>query len=504
MSKPSPPPSPLRDPAAGGLRREFRKAAPDAATAVLIFAFVLASVSAFAEETGASAFESKAPVAEQDRPVRHYVVWPLIFVDEAAEWRQFSFVPFYVEREASDDSQKRVQFLWPIYMYRRSDRDVSIRVIPFFTYWKDVYLYASGEEYDLDYMLFPIIFGSASTEEGRHFALFPIAGKINHFLGRDEIRFFLFPLYMGYTKGELRQRNYLWPVLSFSGGGDYSGFRLWPLYGYFERGGEYRNEFVLWPIYSHRRFDLDKEQSGERMMMFPIYAREDSRVRRYRSILWPFFAHERNYAANFEERSMPWPFIVITRGDVHRTQVWPLYGYKRSGDRETWFFLWPFWWRQEYINGDDFKVNESLLLPFIYSKTKVSDSGETIDYKKRVWPLWRFHRFEDGSTRFRMLSLLWFADERGFERPYSPLWTIYDRAEEPGGDSQTRALWGLIRHTRRGARTETRIPLLFSRVADTEQDAAETKILGGLIAGVREGGRRKLRLLHFRRFKSAD
>lgn len=467
--------------------RMFGIAARAAAAIFAVCALMSASASAFAEQHG----------AQTEQAARRYIVWPLVFVDETEGWRQFSLVPFYVKRESADLSEKRVQFLWPIWMYRRSGKDVSIRVLPVFTYWKDYFTYHGAEAHDLHYMLFPFIYGSESPDEGKSFAFFPIAGKMKNFLGRDEIGFFLFPLYMEYTKNELRQRNYLWPVLSFSEGGGYDGFRLWPLYGHFEKQGEFRREFALWPIYSHQKFDLDKEQSGERMMVFPLFAREDSAARRYRSVLWPFFAHEENYARDFEEWSAPWPFYVKTRGTIYQNRLWPLYGYKRADDEEAWFLAWPFFRRREYDIDEDSHIREVRLTPLVFYETETSDSGETISHKERVWPLWRFRRFEDGSSRFRMLSLLWFSDERGFERAYSPLWTIYDRVEESDGDRKVRALWGLIRHERRGARGETRIPLLYSRVSDTETGMEEARLFGGLIASVKEGETRKIRLFRF-------
>ena len=498
--------SPHAKPAGDGLPQSLRNVLFDLSAIVLVCVVFLASVPAFAEqiEDADADVQANSPVLEADRPIRDYIIWPLIFVDEAEAWRQFSFVPFYVERKSSDDSDKRVHVLWPIYMYRRSGKDVSIRVVPFFTYWKDYFTYAGNREHDLHYMLFPIIFGSESPENGKSFALFPIGGKMRNFLGRDEIAFVLFPLYLEYTRGELRQRNYLWPVLSFSEGGGYNGFRLWPLYGYFEQQDKYRRQFALWPIYSHQTFDLDKEQSGERTMVFRLFAREDSARRRYRSILWPFFGHEENFARNFEEYSAPWPFIIITRGDVHQTRLWPLYGYKRADDEEMWSLLWPFWRRREFAIAQDEHVREVRLNPIVYYETITSDSGEIIKHRERVWPLWRFRRYKDGSTRFKMLSLLWFSDERGFERQYSPLWTIYDRAEQPDGDCQTRALWGLIQHDRSGAQSETRVPLLFSRVADAENGVEEARILGGLIASVREGEMRKLRLFRFGSLQNAE
>jgi hypothetical protein len=484
MSYPSERVSTSGKPRAGFRARAFRIAASIFVVCVLMSA----ARPVFAEEA----------VGPLDGPVRRYVVWPLAFVDEAEQWRQFSFVPFYVNRESADGSEKRVQFLWPIWLYRRSGKDVSIRLLPVYTYWKDYFTYKGAEANDVHYMLFPFIFGSESPDEGKSFAFFPIGGKMKNFLGRDEIGFFLFPLYMEYSKGEMRQRNYLWPVLSFSEGGGYDGFRLWPLYGRFEKEGEFRRDFRLWPIYSRQRFDLDKEQTGERMMLFPLFAREDSASRRYRSVLWPFFGHDINYARDFEEWSAPWPFYVKTRGTIHQNRLWPFYGYKRTVDRESWFVAWPFLQRRETDITENAHLREFRFMPIVSYETETTASGEIVSHKERVWPLWRYRRSEDGSSRFKMLSLLWFSDERGFERAFSPLWTIYDRVEEPDGDRKVRALWGLIKHSREGSRGQTRIPLVYSRVSDTETGMEEARLFGGLIASVREGEQRKIKLFYFK------
>jgi hypothetical protein len=163
----------------GGSYRVPYRAISALAAIILVGALMLAPASGFADQSGEGVAEAhnNLPAAETDQPVRDYIVWPLIFVDEVDAWRQFSFVPFYVERTSPDDSEKRVQFLWPIWMYRRSGKDVSIRLLPFFTYWKDYFTYDGRRQHDLHYMLFPIIYGSESPEDGKSFAFFPFGGK---------------------------------------------------------------------------------------------------------------------------------------------------------------------------------------------------------------------------------------------------------------------------------------------------------------------------------------
>ncbi len=438
---------------------------------------------------------SSESAADDGRGARRYLVWPLVFVEEAPSWKQFSLIPIYVDREATDASERRIQILWPLFLYRRFDQDIKIQFFPFFYYWRDVFSYEKGEERDFDYMVLPFVFGGASSEGETYFALFPLLGTLKEYLGRDEIRFVLFPLYMDYSKNEMHQRNFIWPILSFSEGGGYNGFRFWPFYGRFEKTGEYANKFVLWPFYHNQTFDLDKEQSGRRTLILPLYGMEESRRRSYRSVIWPLFSHEKNYVQNFEQRSVPWPFVVIARGDVHNTQVWPFYGYRQTSDSTNKFVLWPFWRHREFELDENTRKRELFLVPFL-SRIQTCGPEGIREQKLRFWPLWRHRLFEDGSTELNVLSLLWFDDERGFERQYSPLWTLYKRRSIGDGSRDIRALWGLIHHEHTPSRSKTHVPLFFSRTRDAERDVRETEILKGLFAVRNEAGERDVRLLY--------
>jgi hypothetical protein len=469
------------------------------AAAVAFFVLIL-----FAHSDSAVAFESqareaKAPTAKastgEERAGRKYIVWPLVFVEETPSWRQFSFVPIYVTRETADDAEKRVQILWPLFLYRRFELDVKVHLFPLVSYWRDVYLYEDAEERDFDYMVLPFFFGGTSSEGESYFAFFPLFGTLRDYFGRDEIRFLLFPLYLDYSKNSFYQRNFLWPVLSFSSGGGYDGFRFWPFYGYIAKEGEYHNKFILWPFYHSQQFDLDKEQTGRRRLVLPFYAMEESQRRSYRAVLWPFFAHEHNFSQNYERYSVPWPFVIVTRGDTYETRLWPIYGRKRTSESERNFILWPLWRQNEFVLDHGVKRNETILMPFLF-RSRIIDSESIREEKVRFWPLWRSQRFEDGSSEFRMFSFLWFDDERGFESHYAPLWTIYERSSSPDDTRHVRMLWGLVRHDRTSEGARTHVPLLFTRTRDIGRDVEETEILKGLIAIRNEAGVRNLRVLY--------
>ena len=467
---------------------------------LILFVVALPAKTSGAED---EADVSAQPTSGEEVPSRDYVVWPLVFREETPSWRQFSFIPIYVHRRTTDDYENRVQMVWPIFLYKRFDRDMTIHLFPFFWYWRDVYAYKGGEERDFDYMMLPFVFGGGSSERGRYFALFPLYGTLRGYFGRDRVRFILFPLYMDYLKNEFYQRNYLWPVLSFSEGGGYNGFRFWPFYGYIRKEGEYRKKFVLWPFFHSQEFDLDKEQTGRRMLILPVYAMEESRRRDYHSILWPFFSREEDYVQNYKQYTAPWPFVVVARGDIYKNQYWPFYGYEKKEDSETTFIAWPFWRQREYELSNDLKRQEVSLLPFL-SRNRLYDSEGVKEEKSRFWPLWRSRRFEDGSSDFRIFSLLWFDDERGFERQYAPLWTVFERKDLPNGERDTRALWGLIHQERSSTRSEMSVPLIFKQIRDSERDFSETTILGGLFSAKSEMGDVERRILYVIKLSSEN
>ncbi|RJP66261.1 MAG: hypothetical protein C4532_16380 [Candidatus Abyssobacteria bacterium SURF_17] len=468
------------------------------ALSLALFLMLIPAMAVFAEDVAEGLTQEAVGEASDEETNRQFGLWPFLSVVETPTSHEFSLRPFYTSREWANGSEKKVQALWPIYLYKRSEEDVTIRILPLYTFSRDVYRYEDSYEYESEYMLFPLLFGGDSSDEGGYFAFFPFGGTLKNFLGRDEVNFFLFPLYLDYSKDELYQRNYLWPVLSFSSGGDYNGFRLWPLFGHFEKRGEYRREFVLWPFYHRQRFDLNNDTPGERMLVLPFYAREDSQRRSYRAFLWPFFTYENNYAKNFEQRETPWPFVVRTRGEhIHRNQFWPLYGHTQTDDTQKDFVLWPFWHQRVFELEGDAKRHERFLMPFVSSTAEVSESQGVLKSKFKLWPLFRSRKHDDGTTDFRMFSLLWFEDEQGFEFQYSPLWTIYERESRPDGTGHTYALWRLFRHERSPEGAETLVPLLFSHTENTASDSEETAVLGGLFGTSRAGEERTTRLLYF-------
>jgi hypothetical protein len=53
---------------------------------------------------------------------------------------------------------------------------------------------------------------------------------------KDEINFFMFPLFLQTKNYGVTNNNFLWPFIGVYSGNGVEGGRLWPLYGYKKRG----------------------------------------------------------------------------------------------------------------------------------------------------------------------------------------------------------------------------------------------------------------------------
>lgn len=144
---------------------------------------------------------------------------------------------------------------------------------------------------------------------------FPLGGQLNRWLGRDRIRFFLFPLYADTTKGDYRSWYVLWPFLSYGRGEGERAYRFWPLFGHGYKVGEYSKSFILWPIFNFQRTGLDTENPSEVLMILPFYAYQRSPEKRTEAILWPFFTYTDNKRGGYKEWHLPWPIFSRTRGE---------------------------------------------------------------------------------------------------------------------------------------------------------------------------------------------
>ena len=129
------------------------------------------------------------------------------------------------------DSPRTYRFLFPL---GKSTEEKS--------YFFPVYTRHKGED-GHDVGLFPFFWGESG--EKSYGGVFPVYGKLYNRYRRDEIGFFLWPLY-GYSIGDGTTRtNVVWPLFSFYKGHQ-EGFKIGPLYGAADMGR--RKKIDLCPL----------------------------------------------------------------------------------------------------------------------------------------------------------------------------------------------------------------------------------------------------------------
>ncbi len=352
-------------------------------------------------------------------------------------WRPFYSTSVDGERWCKD-------YLWPLYT-RKGFKDEQYGRLLFFGWSHDF----SPETARHRTWLLPIYFQGTSRDGENYFAIFPIGGTIDEFLGRDKLWFALFPLFARSSINDVQTTSVLWPIGSRTSGEQIERFRIWPLYGTSVLAGEFEKRFVLWPIYSSVKYTNERNPGGG-FMLVPFYGRIVTEKAVNQWFIPPLF----RYAHGDGQRIVyaPWPFIQWADGEVYKRYVWPLYGEKQVGNLRRRFLCWPLAWdtRVEYANHEK---NRRRLLPFFHYESKImtkpTGQFEAGDVSSRYWKLWPLMSWERNGdvSRFRLLEPWPLRDTAGIERNWAPIWTLYRREKSAHGVSH-HLLWGVYRQTR--------------------------------------------------------
>ena len=178
---------------------------------------------------------------------------------------------------SSYDSPDNYTFLFPL---GKSTEEKSY-FVPFYMRHSGV-----GEH---DTTLFPVFWGE--TGERSYGGVFPFYGRLYNRFRRDEIGFFLWPLYSYSNSDGSTRTNVLWPFFSFYSGYQ-EGFKIGPLYGQRRWGDERKATFVLWPFFIKdekvpQYGQPDQQCSGR----CPSTCRRSPPGPSFYAVLWPFFTY---------------------------------------------------------------------------------------------------------------------------------------------------------------------------------------------------------------------
>lgn len=156
---------------------------------------------------------------------------PLVSYEKEDGNDRLTIRPLFSRESAEGGSYS---LLWPL----GGGTENKSQFIPFYTH------HTTPDEEDTSILL--LFWGK--TKQKRYGGFFPFYGQLYNRFGKDEIGFFLWPLY-SYVKSEGATRtNLLWPFFSVTSGTE-EGFKFWPFYGYRNRGEEKKSSFALWPIF---------------------------------------------------------------------------------------------------------------------------------------------------------------------------------------------------------------------------------------------------------------
>ena len=299
------------------------------------------------------------------------VLGPL-FERQEADGKTFTAVrPFYSRTFDAGNDRTLREYLWPVAM----DKDFRGE-----TYWRILLAYendfvSTNSSARHRFIIFPIFYSGKDIHDESYFAIFPLGGKVNEFLGQDKIWFALFPLYMYMSVNDVRTYDVLWPLISRTTGHDVSRFRFFPFYGQSSKGNVWTKRFVLWPIWTSAHYNYPDGQTGGGFVLFPLFGHTKLTDQETWMLLPPFFRWSRN-DKGYHSGNLPWPFIQYASGKNEKFCIWPLWGTRHSGNGNirSSFFIWPI---GSTLDEDrvDYDLHRFSLFPLAFYESKTEKKG---------------------------------------------------------------------------------------------------------------------------------
>ena len=407
-------------------------------------------------------------------------------------WRTEAAGPFYYSQQT--DSEK----VWALPPFFSCDRKPEVEaheddfLYPLLTHihygheqrWQFGQLISTASGLDPSeaevkrFTLFPIYFQQRAPDTNLNYTAFvPFCGHLKNRLFRNEMYFILFPLFGETRKRDVVTDNYLFPIVHVRHGDGLNGWQVWPLagrehkdvttqtngYGDITSAAGHDKSFFVWPLYLRQDTGIGTDNPEKFRAVFPFYAASRSPQRDSTTILWPLFTEIDDRAKKYHEWQVPWPFVIFTRGEgKHTSRVWPLFSESRNGIREGDSYLWPLY---TFSRTQSAPLDQQRTRVLLYLYSRLSERNtETGAGKTRLdmWPFFTWHRDYSGNERLQVPAPLEPAvpDNRGIERNWSPLWSLWRAEDSPKAGAASRSLlWNLYR--RDTAPEQKKVSLLF-------------------------------------------
>lgn len=228
------------------------------------------------------------------------------------------------------------------------------------------------------------LFRGRSDQGQAYGGFFPFYGYSYRRHGVDHNFFLLFPLYYESTEEDIRTRRFLWPIGTYARSPGRFAFKIWPIFGIDQIRDEYRNIYVVWPIFH----GVDKFKGTEyaysyRAFPFPLFIKYETPVEWQVQVLYPFLSY-------YEHR---------LRGH-RRYTFYPFITYGTGGGLEEIDILWLYYSKKErlqgfydegksegYISVRSYDVFTEKKFLFMSSIQKRYRRGCLIFARYRLWPI---------------------------------------------------------------------------------------------------------------------
>ena len=385
-----------------------------------------------------------------------------LFYDQRKDSEKTWAIPPLLSYDADPATEsKEFDWLYPVLTCERFGMEYRWQLVQLFSF-------SGGQNPDdttaKRFTIFPLYFQQRSTDtDWNYTALIPFYGHIKDRLFRDDIFVVLFPIYSETRKHDVVTDNYLFPIFHLRHGDGLRGWQCWPLAGNEHKdvtthtNGFSETEiiaghdkfFALWPVYFHENNGLGTDNPEKFRAALPLYDWSRAPQRDSTSALWPFFSWIDERGKKYHEWEGPWPFVVVARGEGKTTtRFWPLFSRAHNETLESDFYLWPLY-KYNRLHTEALDRERTRILFYLFSDV-TEKNIETGAERKRVdfWPLFTWRRDFNGNRRLQIFALVESAlpDNRGIERNWSPLWSLWRSEDNPkaGATSQS-LLWNLYR-----------------------------------------------------------
>jgi hypothetical protein len=375
------------------------------------------------------------------------VLGPVFSYATGPDTSEVTLRPFFSYTRGPEPRHRELTVLYPFWISRWSGEETTHRALLLISYRSQPA--RRPDEWDRRFTIFPLVFYRHSETLGTWLSVLPFYANVRDFLGYERIQMVLFPFYL-HLREPLIERTWVpFPFAGWTGGTLGRGWRLWPFYGWQEKGEQERFEYVMWPFYIVHERHFTRPDRERRVISGLFYWRTDSPDVESRSYAGPFLTHTIDHKAHTDTWGFPWPFWVSRRdlitGERTAFRIAPFYEDTHLGNVHSHFILWPVYrWRTQAVGAYEFRRSDVLLVLYRHIEEAQPEYGRTRRLRT-LFPALVARSDEEGSelSAPALLDAL-YPHNPAIKRLYAPLWQLYTRTQEADRAPHWSLLWDLI------------------------------------------------------------